>query len=240
MSDQLELAGRPVAADAPPPTSTVRRALIDVTPFCVGIVPFGLAIGHASAAAGFTMGETLFGALALMAGSSQLAAIETLDTGGGILLTATVVALINVRFALYGAGVSQWFQTLQIRQRLLLVIPVVDQSFILCQEHFDTEHDPGRRQTYFLTVSAALVATFVVCQLIAHRLGTSIPDALGLEMAAPLAFAGMLAKAANGRATMAAASVAAVIVVAATIPLGSLALPLAVALGVGAALGVER
>jgi hypothetical protein len=59
-------------------------------------------------------------------------------------------------------------------------------------------------------------------------------------MAAPLAFAGMLAKAANGRATMAAASVAAVIVVATTTPLGSLALPLAVALGVGAALGVER
>lgn len=87
MSDQLELAGPPVAAEPPPSTkATVRRALIDVTPFCVGIVPFGLAIGHASAAAGFTMGQTLFGALALMAGSSQLAPLGR--DGSSLLLPA--------------------------------------------------------------------------------------------------------------------------------------------------------
>ena len=92
-----------------------RLALKDITPFAVALIPFGLALGSASAAAGLSASETMFGATVLLAGAAQLAAVEVLGSGGGIVATAVVVALINLRFVFYGAGVARWFADAPLR-----------------------------------------------------------------------------------------------------------------------------
>lgn len=220
--------------------STARRAVRDTAPFAIALLPFGAAVGGASAAAGLSAWESVFGGVALLAGASQLAAIEVIGSGGSIASTAVVVALINLRFVLYGAGVARWFADAPLLHRMALAVPIVDQTFMLCQERFASETDHPRRRRYYLSATAVLASAFIGSQVVAFQLGGTLPDGLGLHLAAPLAFAGMLTKAMTTRRDVTAGMVAALIVVAGSSVIGAAALPLGVIVGAGAALTVER
>jgi predicted branched-subunit amino acid permease len=220
--------------------TAARQAVQDTAPFAVALVPFGMAIGGASAAAGFSAWESAFGGVVLLAGASQLAAVEVLGSGGGVLATAVVVALINLRFAFYGAGVARWFADAPIRRRLVLVVPIVDQTFMLCQERFGDGTDLTWRQRYYATATALLVAAFIGSQVVAFHIGGGLPESLGLHLAAPLAFAGMLAKTVTTSNDLVAGTVAAATVVLGTSVAGTAALPLGVAVGVAVALITAR
>jgi predicted branched-subunit amino acid permease len=212
-----------------------QSAIKDITPFAVALIPFGLALGSASATAGLSLGETMFGAAVLFAGASQLAAVEVLGSGGGVLATAVVVTLINLRFVFYGAGVARWFDGAPLGRRLLLAFPLVDQTFMLCQERFEDQEDLSWRQRYYVTATAVLALTFLGSQYVAFQLGASLPEGLGLHLAAPLAFAGMLAKAMTGKPHLVAGAAAGATVVFGSAVLGAAALPIGVVLGVAAA-----
>lgn len=220
--------------------TATRQAVKDTAPFAVALIPFGMAIGAASAAAGFSAWESAFGGVALLAGASQLAAVEVLGSGGGVLATAVVVALINLRFAIYGAGVARWFADAPIHRRLVLVVPIIDQTFMLCHERFESRTDLTWRQRYYATSTVLLIAAFICSQVIAFHIGGGLPESVGLHLAAPLAFAGMLAKTVTTSSDLVAGAVAAATVVLGTGIAGSAALPLGVAAGVGAALCTGR
>ena len=222
--------------------SARRAAVEDIAPFAIALIPFGLAIGGASAAAGLSATTALFGAIVLFAGAAQLAAVEVLGDGGGIVSVVVVVGLVNLRFVFYGAGMASWFEGLPLRRRLLLVFPIVDQTFMVCQRRFEREHDLGWRQRYYITASAMLMTAFVCSQVVAYRLGSTLPDGLGLHLAAPLAFAGMLGNSLKGRSEVIAGTIAASIVGAGANMLGSVGLPLGVIAGVavGALAGTTR
>lgn len=216
--------------------SAARAAAVDIAPFVVAVVPFGLAVGAAGAAAGLSLTELMFGAVTMLAGAGQLAAIQSIGRGESIAVVAAVVALVNLRFVVYGAGVAEWFRHLPRGRRLLLAFPVVDQTFLLCQQRFDGHPDLRWRQTYFLTATAILGGAFVAAQPVAYLLGAGLPAGLGLHMAAPLTFAAMLAKGLDSGGARVAAGAAALVVVAAG-TLGPAALPLAIVVGAGAGAG---
>lgn len=232
---RVEPASGPAVAASP-----VRAGIDDVLPFALAVIPFGLAVGGASAAAGLSAPVALFGAVVLLAGAGQLAAVEVLGANGGILSVVLVAGLINLRFVFYGAGVARWFTGLPLRHRLLLAYPIVDQTFVLCQERFTPDTDLGWRRRYYLTATAVLGGAFVLSQVVAYQVGSGMPRSLGLHLAAPLAFAGLLANAMKGRSEIVAGSVAAVLLVAGSGALGPVALPLAVAAGVTVATTSNR
>ncbi len=209
-----------------------RAAIDDTTPFALALIPFGLAVGGASAAAGLSGTTALFGAIVLLAGAAQLAAIEVLGSGGSVFSAVLVAGLVNLRFVFYGTGVASWFDSLPLRRRLLLAFPIVDQTFMLCQQRFEHEHDLAWRQRYYVSATVLLGGTFVGCQVIAYRLGSTLPDGLGLHLAAPLTFAGMLTTSLKRRGDVVAGTIAASIVIAGSSLLGPLGLPLGVMAGV--------
>lgn len=222
------------------PHTPVRRAVSDSLPFALGLIPFGLAAGGAAAEAGLSLAAAMFGATTMLAGAAQIAAIEAIDDGVGLAGVVTVVALINLRFVLYGAGVASWFADAPRRQRLALAYPVVDQTFLLCQHRFEEHAAIEWRRRYYLTVTAVLGGTFVGAQLVSFRLGASLPAGAGLHLAAPLAFTGLLARSLSSRSGLVAAATAAAVVVVGSSSTGAATLPVAVGLGVAAALVTAR
>ena len=212
-----------------------RAAVRDIAPCVVAIVPFGFAIGSASAAAGLTGFQTIFGAAIMLAGSGQLAAVQTIARGESTLAVAVIVALVNMRFVFYGAAAARWFREAGRTRRLLLVFPIVDQTFVLCQQRFESVTDLSWRQRYFVVATAALGGTFVACQAVSFHVGGALPASAGLQLAAPLVFTGMLAGATRTRGQGVAAVTAAVVVIVGSGALGPLALPVAAVAGVGAA-----
>jgi len=215
-----------------------RLAFDDILPFAVALIPFGLAIGGTSAAIGLSGVSAVFGTVVLLSGAAQLAALEVLDSGGGVLSVALIAGLVNLRFVFYGAGVADWFADRPLRTRLLLAFPIVDQTFMLCQRRFDEHGDPTWRQRYYLVATVLLAGVFVLSQVIGFNVGANMPAWLGLHLAAPLAFAGMLATAIGTRRDLVAGAVAAVVVVGGGGVLGAVTLPLAVVAGVVCALRV--
>jgi predicted branched-subunit amino acid permease len=89
-------------------------------------------------------------------------------------------------------------------------------------------------------VTGVLAGTFVGCQAIAYRVGADLPEGLGLDLAAPLAFAGMSANSLRGRPEAAASAVAAAVMVGGAGVLGQAALPSAVLVGVAAGCAASR
>lgn len=220
--------------------SATRTALADIAPFTAAIVPFGLAVGSAAAAAGLSLPELVVGGTILLAGAAQLAAIHSLGNGDGILVVALIVALVNLRFVIYGAGVASWFRPLPMRQRLALAFPIVDQTFLLGQQRFTADVDVAWRRRYYLVATAVLGGVFVGVQPVAFVLGTALPVGIGLHLAAPMTFCGMFARAVAGRAELVAGVVAGIAVVTFSGMLGPAALPVGVLLGAGVAAVVRR
>lgn len=226
----------PGSGPLPPARSgPVARGLRDMAPLALAVIPFGIAVGVAAATAGLSLGQNLFGALIMLAGAGQLAAVEAIGQGHGLPAVLTVVLLVNLRFVFYGAGIATWFADLPLRRRLLLAYPVVDQTFMLGQQHFTDRTDLRWRQRYYLAGTVLLASAFVLSQVLALPLGSVLPAGSGMHLAAPLVFAGMLAQAPRTRAVRLVVPVAAGVTVALSGLLSVATLPLAVLLAVGVA-----
>lgn len=212
--------------------SARREAASDLGPFLLALVPFSLAIGASSAAAGFSLLQTVFGVFTVFAGSAQLAGVDSIRSGGGVGVTVMIMLLVSARFAFYGAGLARWFVGAPRWKSFLLAGIIVDQSFLLCQERFAPSHDVRWRVRYYIAVTFSLVVCFAGCQIVGYTIGGDLPPSLGLHLAAPLAFAGMLAKSTTGRPTMTAAITSGFVLILASGPIHTAALPLAVLAGV--------
>ena len=234
-----QLSPTTAGAKRPAVPASVAAGAADIAPMVVGLVPYALAIGASAAANGLSMVEMLAGAWFILAGAAQLAAINLIGTDADVWLTVTTTVIINLRFVLYGAGVARWFAASSPWKRMALAFPVVDQSFLLSEQRFTDEHDQQWRTGYYLTLTASLITAFTTGQIVGYAVGASLPPGLGLHLAAPLVFVGMLTKSlsdAAGRRAAVAAAVAVVVV--SGLPMAwmsSLALPVAIAAGVAAA-----
>lgn len=214
------------------PGGPVTTAVRDTLPLALPLAPFAIAVGSATAASGIPLLAGTLGGVLLLAGSAQLVLTETLGSGGGLVAAAGVAALVNVRFVLYSAGLAHWFSGGPRWRTLLLAVPLVDQTFLLCERAFAAHPDHGWRWRYYVGLSAVLAGVFLSFQPVGYLLGDVVPAGAGLEMAAPLAFAGMLGSALKRRVDVVAGAVAAVVVVVgAPLPAG-LALPVAAVAGI--------
>lgn len=233
----IEPVATPQTPMAPPAGIT---AFKDITPLLVALTPFSIAIGAAAQTNGLSGVEAMAGAFMLMAGASQLAAIELIGAGTGWVVIVLTASAINLRFMLYSTRMAQWFEHVPLKKKMALAFTLVDQNYMISENRFGAggESDPAWRTRYYGTASISLVVVFISCQVIGYRLGATLPEQLGLHMAVPLAFAGLLAKTAAGGEARVAASVAAVVaLIAVGLPAGT-ALPVAAIAGV--AIGSSR
>ncbi|MCB9373545.1 MAG: AzlC family ABC transporter permease [Microthrixaceae bacterium] len=190
----------------------------DITPMVIGIVPFGLAVGAAIGSSGAGVGAGLASGPVILGGSAQLATLSLLDGGATPAVIVLSALLINARILLYGASLATWFSDLPRRHRLLLAIPVIDQMHFVCVPRFEQgDLDQGGRVAYYVGAGSWLVAAWLAAQSAAVLLGASLPPSAHVEMAAPLALVGLLAKSVSDRLRSLAAGIA--------VAVGPLALP---------------
>jgi predicted branched-subunit amino acid permease len=180
----------------------------------IGVLPLGLAIGVAissstmPALAGWAAGPLIFG------GAAQLMAIQLLDAGAAPAVVIVSALLVNSRIVMYSAAIAPWFRTATLRQRLLVAAPLIDPLYLTCAARYERgDLDQRGRLAYYTGAAVLLLAAWMAIQALAIAIGDSIPDAAGLHVAAPLAFAGMLAKTSVARPAIAAAAAAGLVAV---------------------------
>ncbi|HUS44345.1 MAG TPA: AzlC family ABC transporter permease, partial [Ilumatobacteraceae bacterium] len=185
------------AVEARPATtrSLLLEGARDMTPMVIGVLPFAVAIGAAIGASGLGRTDGLLSGPAILAGSAQLTSIEMLDAGTAPLVVVFSALMINARLLIYSASLAPWFAGHSRWSRLALAIPVVDQLHFTCMPRFERgDLDLRGRTSYYVGAAVWLAGAFVTAQAATVVIGANAPDALGLEVAAPLALVGLLAK----------------------------------------------
>ena len=190
----------------------MRSGARDMTPMAVGIVPFGLALGATVAASSVDLWVGLASAPAILAGAAQLATLQMLEEGSSPAVIVVSALLINLRILIYGASLAPWFRGVRLRTRLLLATAVIDQTHFVCEPRFQAgDLDRRGRVAYYSGAGAWLIAVWLGSQTIAVVVGAELPAAARLDMAAPLALVGLLAKSVNSRPSALAAVVGTVV-----------------------------
>jgi predicted branched-subunit amino acid permease len=207
----------------------------------IGVLPFGLAIGATLATTSLSATQAVLSAVAILAGAAQLTTVSMLDQGVAPAVIITSALIINARLALYSASIAPWFRHEPLRRRLLLAVFVIDQTYFTAIPRFQRgDLNPTARAAYYLTGGAILATSFVSAQFLAMNIGSMLPPSSGIGVAAPLALAGLAAKAMVERASTVAAIVASVVaVVAVPLPFQSSIL-LAIVVGLTAGVITDR
>jgi predicted branched-subunit amino acid permease len=219
--------------------ATTRRAAAiegarDITPMVIGVIPLAIAIGVVMSASNLSTPQAILSGPTILAGTSQLAALELLaaDVAPPVIVLSALT--LNLRILLYGAAFSPWFERERLRTRLLIAIPIIDQLFFTCIPRFERGGlDARGRRAYHFGAGIWLYGIWWVTQLTAYALGPRLGGtADSIAVLAPLALVGLVARSATDRSTSAAAGVAALVAAAARgIPFNG-ALPLATLVGI--------
>jgi predicted branched-subunit amino acid permease len=211
------------------------RAMV---PWLAGIVPFGLVIGVSAAQADVpTLAGWLTGPL-IYAGSSQLATIGMLDAGAAPVIVVASALIINIRLIFYSATMARYWRGTPRWWQLVAAYLIVDPSVAVGLDGYQ-RLGRGRGHAYYLGGAVVLWVSWLAAIAVGAMAGTSWPAWLHLEFVIPLYLAGQatakLAKPAQRRAILAAATVA-LLALSAPLQLGT---ALAIAAGVTAGLTAE-
>lgn len=114
---------------------TPSRELLDgaraIVPLAIGVAVYGLAFGLLASNAGFSWQETGIMGAAVLAGSSQIVAVERLAAGAGVATAFVAGMALNLRLVLITASVRDMFAGRPLWQRVLGAHMATDENWAL-------------------------------------------------------------------------------------------------------------
>ena len=167
------------------------KGIIDVSPFMIPVVPFGLIFGILSIDIGFSPLTTMGMSLIIFGGASQIILLQLFSGGASSFIIISSVGAVNSRHLLYGAVVSEHVSDLKLIWKIIISYFLIDQAFALSNEYFKKNKD---RNKYFHLVGGG-VTCWIIWQsstFLGIILGEAIPEKLGLSFAVPLTFLALL------------------------------------------------
>jgi branched chain amino acid efflux pump len=178
--------------------------------------------------------------LLVFAGASMVASAQLLASGTPALLVILTTLFINLRFMMYSASLRVHFAHAPLRWRLLVAYLIADNAYGLTLARFADRPDDPAKLEYFLGTSVPVWLAWQLAVLAGILIGSGVPASWRLEFAAPLAFIAMSVPFLRDRATVAAALVAGITVIAANdLPL-RLSVIAAALTGIAAGMIAER
>lgn len=160
--------------------NAVKHGLIGALPVALSYIPLAMVFGALARATDLTLGEALGMSLMIYSGAAQLLAVQMLAGGGafaGVLLAGTVLAL---RHVLMGASISRYTQSVSGRAKAAMALLLTDESFALALGRYQSA--PGDH-AYFLTVNAALYASWNAGTASGYLLGRSVESLAPFDLA---------------------------------------------------------
>ena len=156
-----------------------------VAPILLGVVPFGLATGAATAALGLSNASSIGMSLCMFAGTAQLATVQLLGERAPIFVIVATALIINLRFMMYSAALSPHFSPLPFRWKAPLAYLLSDQAFVVSIGRFDALAE-GMRQWFYAGAAVTLWLTWQSSFTVGVVLGARVPASWSLDFAVPL------------------------------------------------------
>lgn len=183
--------------DSPGGGASARSDALDgvraISPFLLGVVPFGLVYGVTAVDRGLPPAVVAAMSALVFAGAAQLAAVELLARGAPAVVVVTTILVVNLRYPMYAASIAPHFRSFSARWRAFLAYLMTDQAYAIALTDY-REHDrsPSRRKWYFVGAGATLWVAWQVSTVTGILVGAQVPPGLSLEFAIPLTFLALL------------------------------------------------
>jgi 4-azaleucine resistance transporter AzlC len=205
------------------------------------IAPFGAIFGAIANQAGLNLIEAMAMSVIILAGASQIAALQLLSDQAPALIAILTGLFINLRFAMYSASLAPYWQGAPLWQRALCAYLMVDQSYGMSIRRYIESPDDSvaYRVSYYFGVSLPVVFVWFISTGVGAVLGAAIPPQLSLEFAVPVTFIAIVAPILRGLPNLAAAIVAVALALAFYHLPYNLGLLVAAAGGMGVGLSLE-
>lgn len=231
--------------DAPRNQPTRRGFLaggVAALPVLLAVAPFGLIFGTLAAEAGFDLLQVMAFTSMVVAGASQLAALQVLSDGAPALIAVLTGAVVNLRMAMYSASIAVHWQGLGMIWRIPAAFFLHDQAFALSVARYRTRPDEsvGDKAGFFFGVGVVTVTVWIMATWVGAEIGARIPESWGLGFAVPVCFIAVVAPMIRGTANVVAALTAGTLaVLLAGLP-GGMSLLIASAGGIAAGMAAGR
>jgi predicted branched-subunit amino acid permease len=216
-----------------------RAGARDMLPVLVGLVPFGLAVGHAVDEA-VGPEATVVSSLLVFAGAAQLTLAEMLDSGAAAVAVIGAVMLVNARLVLFGGALAPQWKGATGGFRAIASYLLTDPVYVLGMARGERPGTPQEKRAYYLGAGITLWVTWQLVTVASLLIGGGVLPAAHLEFVVPLCMVALLVPAATTAGTRAAAIGAAAAALAVTTLPAGLALPVATVVGVVAGVAAER
>lgn len=158
-------------------------------PTCLGVIPVGISFGLLGVQAGLSQFETIAMSVMVMAGSSQLMAVNMITQGASMVAIIISTFFINLRHIIMSSAVMQRLKNISLSKKLLV-------SFALCDESFAIYSLSENEKSYhfLLGTNTALYISFIISTILGSILTSFLPkiviDSFGIAVYA--AFLGLL------------------------------------------------
>lgn len=157
-------------------------------PACLGVIPVGISIGLLGVQAGLNEAETISMSTLVMAGSSQLMALNMITQGASFSTIIVGTFFINLRLIVMSSSAMQRITQTTLPQRLLGAFALCDESFAIYSLSDDNSYP------FLLGTNTALYISFVGSTMIGSLMTGFLPqiviDSFGIAFYA--AFLGLL------------------------------------------------
>ncbi len=189
-----------------------RRGVGDGAPFLLVVAPFGMVFGVIGVEAGLNLAEVMGFSIFVIAGASQLAAVQLMAEGAPLAVVLATALAINLRMAMYSAALAPHLGSLPMGRRGVMAYFLVDQSFAASVLEFERrpEMSVEDKAAYFFGVIAPVCLPWYVATLAGALLGTGLPPGWGLDFAVPITFLAVIAPMLRTTAHVVAAAVSVV------------------------------
>lgn len=159
-----------------------------IAPLMPGSAVFGLAFGALVPVAGINPWTGVYASATVVAGASQISAIESVRVGAPAVIAILTALIINARFALYSAALGPIFSAFPRRWKLGLAHLMTDQAAVVALHHADDYPDPVRRRWFVVGGALPFVTVWIIGSVAGIVAGPIIPDAWHIGFIVPLMF----------------------------------------------------
>ncbi len=157
-------------------------------PIQLGVIPFALIAGVSAVGVGMTEVQGIGMSLIVLAGASQLVAIQLIGLNAPLLIIWTSTFFINLRFLMYSASLGTHLGKIPVRWKLLLSYMITDQAYGISVVEFGEHPKRAHKHWFYLGAAITLWIVWMVCTIIGVFVGALIPESWSLGFAVPLTF----------------------------------------------------
>ena len=166
----------------------------DGAPFMLVTGPFGLVFGVVAAEAGLDLAQVMAFSMTVIAGASQLTALQLMREGAPLVIVVVTALAVNTRMAMYSASLLPHLGAAPLWQRALIAWLMVDQAYASSILRFERPPalSTAQKVGYYFGIVTPVLSAWVGGSLGGAVLGAAIPPQIPIAAAVPIAFMALI------------------------------------------------